>query len=261
MLWQLKKLKNLNRGPRIMLNNIPQGDIWRIKDNDPNSQHFGKTYPFDFSYIMQDELKQVFKKYIWDNYRTQNRALSSLYLRNLQYKYFVRFAEQRNISSLGKLTPAYVHDYLSFLATMISDTSGQPLKYESQKKNFDCLKAVVAWCSLHSPDELPSENLFLGNEYRRVNHRMRIDFIPDEIVAHINNGLVSEDNIYVKFGIIILESTGIRIGDLLALKTDCISPHPINGYMISWYDHKNRKQRPTNPVTTECAIAFNRLLS
>ena len=34
-----------------MASKIPAGDVWNIIDNDEQSQWFGKTFRFDFSYI------------------------------------------------------------------------------------------------------------------------------------------------------------------------------------------------------------------
>ena len=30
----------------------PDGDVWNIVDNDKDSQHYGKNFKFDFSYIL-----------------------------------------------------------------------------------------------------------------------------------------------------------------------------------------------------------------
>ena len=42
-----------------MLNNQPAGDLWHLKDTDAESQYFGKTFHFDFSYIHSEEMKSV----------------------------------------------------------------------------------------------------------------------------------------------------------------------------------------------------------
>ena len=57
----------------------PDGDVWNIVDNDKDSQHYGRNFKFDFSYISSEEIKDVVKDYVWQNYRHQNRSLSSIY--------------------------------------------------------------------------------------------------------------------------------------------------------------------------------------
>jgi len=110
------------------------------------------------------------------------------------------------------------------------------------------------------PNEVPKIEIFAGNEYIGINRKLKIDFIPDEVISQINKALKSEENPYVKYGIIILQSTGMRLGDMFGLTVDCIKPHLINGYTLTWYDHKNRKERQPIPISNECAIAVEKLM-
>jgi hypothetical protein len=80
------------------------------------------------------------------------------------------------------------------------------------------------------------------------------------MLEKINEALKRETNVYLKFGFVILECTGMRLGDLLLLGINCIAERPISGYTISWYDHKNRKRRDNLPVPTECKVAVDQLL-
>ena len=110
------------------------------------------------------------------------------------------------------------------------------------------------------PNEVPKVEIFTGNEYIGVNRKLKIDFIPDEVLEKINKALKNEENPYVRYGIIILQSTGMRIGDMLKLTTNSIKPDLISGYTLTWYDHKNRKERQPMPIHNECAIAVEKLI-
>ncbi len=132
------------------------------------------------------------------------------------------------------------------------------MSYAYQRKCLGVVKSIIRWCQLHRPDDAPHTEIFTGNEYPGVNRKLKIDFIPDDIVGKINEALKKEENPYLKYGIIILESTGMRIGDLLKLQIDCIKPHLISGYTITWFEHKNRRQREPMPVRSECAMAMDR---
>ena len=132
--------------------------------------------------------------------------------------------------------------------------------YQSQKKYLDFFKSVIRWCQLHRPDDVPITEIFTGNEYTGVNRKLKIDFIPDDVVAQINEALKTEENPYLKYGIIILQSTGMRIGDLLKLRIDCIKPHPISGSTIEWVQHKGRKNKAPMPVRSECVAAIEKLI-
>ena len=244
-----------------MASKRPDGDVWNIVDNDEMSQHYGRNFKFDFSYISNDEIKELFKDYVWQNHRVHNKALNSLYNEVNSYLYrFIQFAESRNITSLKELTNVDVENYISYLHTTISEKTGKPMGYQSQKKYLDFFKSVIRWCQLHRPDDVPITEIFTGNEYTGVNRKLKIDFIPDDVVAQINEALKTEENPYLKYGIIILQSTGMRIGDLLKLRIDCIKPHPISGSTIEWVQHKGRKNKAPMPVRSECVAAIEKLI-
>ena len=225
------------------------------------SQHYGRNFKFDFSYISSDEIKELFKDYVWQNYRVGNKTLSSLYREVNSYFYrFIQFAESRNIISLKGLTNVDVENYISYLHTTISEKTGKPYGISMQRHSLFALKSVIRWCQLHRPDDAPVTEIFTGSEYTGVNRKLKIDFIPDDVVAQINEALKTEENQYLKYGIIILQSTGMRIGDLLKLRIDCIKPHPISGYTIEWVQHKGRKNKAPMPVRSECVAAIEKLI-
>lgn len=93
-----------------MASKRPDSDVWNIVDNDEMSQHYGRNFKFDFSYISSDEIKELFKDYVWQNYRVGNKTLSSLYREVNSYFYrFIQFAESRNINVNIKM---YIFDHL-----------------------------------------------------------------------------------------------------------------------------------------------------
>jgi integrase len=242
------------------MRNYPSGDVWRLTDSDPDSQNYRYEYKFDFAFFESDEIKAVVKEYIWTNYRTGNRILKGLRESLWRFKYFDAFCRQNDIQSLRDLDNSLADDYRSFLRLYISSHTKKSVSYCFQSSCFSAVKALVDWCRVFLPDTVPPKQIFTGSEYRQVHSRLKIDFIPDKILAAVNEALKSEDNPYLKYGIIILECTGMRVGDLLLLKTDCISEHPISGYTLSWFDHKNRKSRDNMPIPPECKQAVDCLL-
>lgn len=243
-----------------MASKMPNGDVWELIDNDSNSQKYRKKFKFDFSYIESDSIKNLVKAYIWRNYKEGNNVLSKLYGDICKFNVFNKFAINNNIEFLKHITNNDIDLFISYLKTMISDRTKKPLSYQSQKTYLDTLKNIIRWGQLYIPNEVPKTEIFTGNEYVGINRKLKIDFIPDEVLEQINKSLVSEENPYVKYGIIILQSTGMRIGDMLKLTTDSVKPHLISGYTLAWYDHKNRKERQPMPITNECAIAVEKLI-
>ena len=241
--------------------NRPDGDVWNIVDNDRDSQHYGRNFKFDFSYISSREIKDVLKDYVWQNYRVGNKSLGRLYGEvHSWFMNFVRYADNNGIVSFNDLDNALIDKYISYLHMTISEKTKKPLSYNYQKVCLDVLKSVIRWCQLHRPNDVPATEIFTGNEYTGVNSKLKIDFIPDDVVAQINEALRTEENPYLKYGIIILQSTGMRIGDLLKLRIDCIKPHLISGYTIEWLQHKGRKNKAPMPVRSECVAAIEKLI-
>lgn len=238
----------------------PNGDVWNIIDNDIDSQWYGRNFKFDFSYISSKEIKDVVKDYVWQNFRVRNISLITLYrYLNSNLVRFFTFVENEN-KELSELSNADIDKYVSLLHTTISKITGKPLGYQSQKKELDAVKGLIRWCQLHRPNDVPTTEIFTGNEYIGVNRKLKIDFIPDDVVAQINEALKTEENPYLKYGIIILQSTGMRIGDLLKLRIDCIKPHLISGYTIEWTQHKGRKDKAPMPIRSECVAAIEKLV-
>ncbi len=239
--------------------NYPQGDDWYLEDKDPQSQNYEKNFHFDFSELNGDEIKDVVKSYVWGNYITQNMAVSGIYILMGYFKWFNRFAKKSNIKTLTALTNMQICLFMSYINTVVSENTGKKLSYITRKNSLDSIKSIIHWCQVHKPESVPDNEIFTGNEYTGINQKLHIDFIPDEVLLQINNALKTEENPYLKYGIIILESTGMRIGDLLGLEKDCIKPHLISGYTISWFDHKNRKYHKPIPVRFECVEAVQKL--
>lgn len=243
-----------------MFSKMPNGDKWELIDNDSNSQHYGKKFKFDFSYIESDSIKNVVKTYTWRNYKEINISLSSLYVYIKGRFYLINnFLKTNNINTLKSLTNNDIDVLKSYLNTLVSP-KGKLYSINTRKQCIDVLKNIIRWGQLYMLNEVPKTEIFTGNEYIGVNRQLKIDFIPDEVLEQINKALVNEENLYVKYGIIILQSTGMRIGDMLKLTTDSVKPHLISGYTLTWYDHKNRKERQPMPIPNECAIAVEKLI-
>jgi len=242
------------------MNNFPSSDIWRLKDNDPDSQHFRQRYRFDFSFFESAEIKIIAQKYIWSNYITGSRTLSTLRGTLGDLVHFDAFCRESGVRTMKDLNHGAVEDYRSFLSLYISPSTKEPLSYSSQGKSFSTLKSIVGWCHTFCPEAVPEKSIFTGNEYIHIRGQIKIKYIPDEILNSINQALRDEVNPYLKYGIIILQYTGMRVGDLLMLSRNCVSAHPISGYTMSWFEHKTRKNRVNVPITDECKKAVDELL-
>lgn len=243
-----------------MAGKMPKGDKWELIDNDSNSQHYGKKFKFNFSYIESDSIKNVVKTYIWRSYKESTNVLAKLYTDVARFNLFNNFAISNNITSFRILKNKDIDMFVSYLKTILNTKTNKGYSYNYQRMCLETLKAIIRWGQLYMPNAVPKVEIFTGNEYVGVNSKLKIDFIPDEVLEKINKALKNEKNPYIKYGIVILQSTGMRIGDMLKLTTDSVKPHLISGYTLTWYDHKNRKKRQPMPIPNECAIAVEKLI-
>lgn len=236
------------------------GDMWNLIETNKDSQFYKHQYVFDFTFIKSESIKFLFKEYVRSHIRTGNKSLSTLYRNIGNFKSINCFIEEQGITSLRSLSNNDIDNLLSYLHTATNIATGKPLTANGQRTIFSTFKTIIRWGQLHMPDYVPDTEIFTGNEFRTPS-KLKIDYIPDDVLAQINTALVNESNPYLKYGIIILECTGMRIGDMVMLNVDCIQTHVLGGYTISWFDHKNKRKRPPMPVKNECALAVEKLLS
>ena len=241
-----------------MASNMPNSDKWELIDNDNYSQHYKRKFKFDFSYIESDSIKNVVKTYTWRNHKENRLTLSSLRNYILSFRIFNNFAIRNNIKTLKNMSSNDIDNFMVYLNTIVY--RNKQLSLNTKRSHLNTLKGIIYWGKLHMQDEVPKTEIFTGDEYSGANIKLKVDFIPDGILNQINEALKNEENPYIKYGIIILQATGMRIGDMLKLTKYCLKPHLISGYTLTWYDHKNRMERQPMPIPNECAIAVENLI-
>lgn len=244
-----------------MVSKMPNDDIWKLMDNDSNSQHYGKKFKFDFSYIYSTNIKEIMKKYIWHNYKTGSKTVRTLSEDISCFKIINEFLNINKINCLRELTNYDINKLISYVKTILNPKTKLPYSTSSQRKCYFTIKKLVMYSKLYCENESPSGDIFIGTVVPQIERNIKIDFIPDDVLSKINIFLTREENPYIKYGIIILQSTGMRIGDMLKLTIDSIKPHIINGYTLTWYEYKTRTQRQPMPVTNECKIAIDKLIA
>jgi len=242
-----------------MMSDMPVGDVWTLVDNKKNSARFGESIRFDFSYIIFQDIQAVVKMYIWINYKKETKSLNTLRKDISKFKIFISFAQRFKVDTFKNLNNNDIANYLSYLKTYIS-LHKKPLTYNTQKNYLDGLKAIIRFGQLYLPQNVTAREIFTGNEYRGADSKLKIEYIPDDIVNKINKGLLTEENPHLKYGIIVLQATGLRLIDLLLLKVDCLKPHPITKHeTINYYNHKARKFIPYLPIPPQCTEAIQHL--
>lgn len=238
---------------------IPTMDEWILKDIDSKSLHYGKSFRFSFECFKAEKIKKLIKSYVWINYQSGTLALSTISGKVSDFKTFNTFAIQKNILDLRFFDENHANEYTTYLKMKKSEATGTPLTFLTQKTKFNVLRSVVYWGQTYTPELVPGNDVFCDIAYSGRHIKHKIDYIPNEVLRQINSALINEENPYIKYGIIILLSTGMRRSELLNLEVGCVTPHLLNGYTLTMYDFKNRKQVCRMPINDLCAKAIEKL--
>lgn len=234
-------------------------DEWVLKDIDSKSLHYGKSFKFSFECFKAEKIKKLIKSYVWINYQSGTLALSTISGKVSDFKTFNAFANQKNIFDLKFFDENDADDYRTYLKMTKAESSGMPLTFLTQKSKFNALRSIVYWGQTFMPELVPVNDVFCDITYSGRHIKHKIDYIPNEVLRQINSALINEENPYIKYGIIILLSTGMRRSELLNLEIGCVTPHLLNGYTLTMYDFKNRKQVCRMPINDVCAKAIEEL--
>ncbi|MEA4920392.1 MAG: site-specific integrase [Clostridiaceae bacterium] len=242
-----------------MINNMPKENEWYLQDTDDKSVNYGNKYRFRFEQFEAEKIRRLIKSYVWHNHQTGAMTLSSIYKNYSSFCKFNLFASQNHIDGLADFDANDADNYMTYLRMSKSKYTGKPLCYSTQKETFSNFRAVVYWGRIFAPELAPAQEVFLDIGYPGYHAKHKIEYIPDDVVKQINAALLTEENPYIKYGIIILFSTGMRRSELLTLEVGCVTPHLLNGDTLTLYDYKNRRQYRKFPINPICADAIAKL--
>ena len=242
------------------MSSMPTGDIWAVKDDNKMHLNYGENFIFDFTGLARDDLKELLKEFVWHTKRSDNMALTTLKKTVADIKNtFHVFMVQKGIPSLKDITPQDMEEFQIYLK-LLRNKRGKPYKNNTLVGYMSSVSSLFQYGQLYHKELVPECNLFVSKRIRHVGQRVMIDYIPDEVMKQINEGIQKEEDIYIKSILVILKHTGMRLGELVSLRTDCIQEHLLNGYTMQWVDYKNRKERNPVPVRIECAIAVQTMM-
>lgn len=242
------------------MNKRPDGDVWAIRNEDENSLNYGRYVTFDFTGIAREDLLELLKSYVWHQYRSRNMDLVVLMKRVREIKRaFHPFLVVNKIECLADLTVSDMERFQTYLNLLLTKKK-KPYSKSSLEGFYGAARGLLLYGKIHRTDLVSEADLFTGSKYTRGSKKVRIEYVPDDIMVQVNAALANETNVYLRNAITIIKFTGMRLGELSMLKTDCLREHLINGYMLQWMDYKSHKERAPIPVRPECANAIFELL-
>ena len=241
------------------MKNMPKGNEWNFTDEDDKSMYYGKNFRFDFSMFKSVQICQLIKIFVWQNYKTGAMAIRSIHSHCSNFRYFNIFAIENKIESLKNIDGDTIDEFMTFLRLYNAARTGLPLRYITQAGIFSTFRNLVHWGQMYAPNLVPNREIFSGSEYTMTNIKHKIEYIPDAVLNQIQEALKAEEDPYVKYGLIILMSTGLRRGELMSLKVNCVTPHALKGDTLTLYDFKNRRNIRKMPIPPICAEAIRSL--
>jgi integrase/recombinase XerD len=170
-------------------------------------------------------------------------------LRTDHFKMFTQYLGKRNIYDLREVQQKEIKNYISYLNTYISETRGKPLAYQTKsmmvfavKQAFKCL--YVNDLLLANPCQEIKYRIKKRGIVRAVLSRSEISRILDSIECNTHVEL-RDRAIYE-----LMYSTGLRIGEVLKLKTGDID---LDNRMVLIRRGKGGKDRmePFNQVSKQ----------
>jgi hypothetical protein len=173
-------------------------NVWILSDTMSAPQYLGRfrlIFP-----ISSRASKRVYKAISGNAIKPEQDGVK-LYNEILGIKYNCGFADRRN-PHLRSLCNDDICHFIVYLKTAVLKNTQKPLAYAYQKRCLDVVKNVIRWGQLHMPEEVPQTEIFAGNEYIGTNSKLKIEFIPDEIMAQVSSALEDEPNPFMKYGII-----------------------------------------------------------
>lgn len=230
-----------------------------LKDTEPTSHTFGKEYRFDLTEIKAPIIRNLYKRYLIENYKMGVPPNTLRSKKSALHRVFL-FLHQQSILSLLDISSNTIDMLMVFLATTPTEATGRPLTYKNQYTAIQAFKDFITWAQIHAPEMVPKEDVFFAAKYSRVNQRHKIDYYSDDLMCQIKAELKDESNLYVKAFLNISLHTGLRISDMLNLEIDCVQDGLLQGKELKYFNHKKREWGTPIPIPPICCNAIAQLI-
>lgn len=233
------------------------GNCIKVKDNNVASKNYNRTYTFSFEFISDRYNKDLVESYFIYELENNDIRIVSLHRYFILFKNVYGFFEANEVLQFKNMCSYDVDNMVAYI-NLLNKKEGGSYSIRSKRDMLMIVKHIISWGRIHMPKYVPQKEIFTGNEFPAP-ARNDVRYIPDFVLSQINNALRYENDPYLKYGIIVLETAGLRRSELLRLTIDCIKKHPVSGYYLEWFDYKKQK-RNIIPINQICVDAINKLI-
>lgn len=209
----------------IMIGNSRfQDDVWDLSPLISQASLSPSRKRLKFSGIKSFQLKFIAKQYMY--YKLGQVKAQTVVVTMNSLTYFLRFCDINSIHSLAKITTSTL---LTFAMWLKSDCGiSKQTSYMASFAVEDMIRVgqIKDWL-------VPSDNVLTGVTAREIwgsgkdeNTDKNVKPIPDDIFEEIMHSVVDYEaytgDILTKCGIIIQSQTGLRISEVLSIKSGCL---------------------------------------
>ena len=205
----------------IIGNSQFRDDIWDLAPLIPEKSLPPSRKRIKFVGVHSEQLKFTIKQYIY--YKLGQVKVKSVIITMHSLTYFIRFCKENNIHSLAKIT---TQTLLTFAMWMKSERGiGKKTSYMASLAVENMIKVgqIKGWL-------VPNSDVLTGVTAAEIwgsgedeNTTKNVKPIPDDIFNEIMGCAVNyKHDILTKSGIIIQSQTGLRISEVLSIKSGCL---------------------------------------
>lgn len=206
-------------------------DIWDLSPLIPLKSLSECYKKLSFYGIESDSLKLTIKRYCY--YRLGRVKARSVIADMVAMSHFVAYCKENDITSLSEIKKETLLDFALWLKATrgVAKVTGY--------KAFFVVEDMIRVGQIKHWD-VPEQDVLTGATAREIwgsgrdkNSKRKYEPIPDDIFDKIVNAALNykayhSDNVITKCGILIQSQTGLRIGEVLSLKSGCLH-EPKNG--------------------------------
>lgn len=223
-------------------NNLTIGeDIWHADDLGLRISKQKSETKLVFLHIKQQWLKEAAKKFV--KYGATTKQLSTLKKFITAINCFSEFVFERFTQlNWSTLTRSVIIDYLDYL-------NSKQLNWSTKKQRLSSLKQLLEIGKINSWFEV-SSYLIRPEDFPKSQKRIP-RYIPEEIMEQLNRHIDNLPDSVMRMTLV-LQETGLRVGELLQLKLNCLKQDTKGDWFIQFINWKMNKE-DIKPISLELA--------
>ncbi len=197
-------------------------DVWDLNDYGLNRTVASIFYKINFSYIHNENIKNVIKLYAkYKLGKVKPRTISGYVAR---IRTFIKYCEENGLSSLCEINFTFFMDYLQWAKNVLKHKDSTLYEITIIVSEIVRIGQIKGWDVTRETFFSQYMTMELIKSRRSLTHANKIKPIPTDVFNKILYfALEKEKRVPTKAGIIIQSQTGLRINEVLSIQEGCLS--------------------------------------